>query len=80
MLHVFVRSAADRLEQAALEIAQEQKIWLVNNWTPSQIPAYQKFELTVGDASLEFSAEEVTDLFKTLLKKAAHTSIPLIQL
>jgi len=73
MLHVFVRGAADRLEQAALDIAQEQKIWLVNNWMPSQIPAYQKFELTVGDASLEFSTEEVTDLFETLLKKAVSS-------
>jgi hypothetical protein len=66
-----VRGAADRLEQAALEIAQEQKIWLVNNWMPSQIPAYLKFELTVGDASLEFTTTEVTALFKTLLEKAA---------
>jgi threonine aldolase len=71
MLHVFVRGEADRLEQAALEIAEEQKIWLVNGWQTSQIPAYQKFELTVGDASLEFSSDEVTALFKTLLEKAA---------
>jgi threonine aldolase len=72
MMHVFVRGEVNRLEQAALDIAQEQKIWLVNTWLPSQIPAYQKFELTVGDASLEFSAEEATNLFETLLKKAAH--------
>jgi hypothetical protein len=71
MLHVFVRGTADRLEQAALDIAQEQKIWLVNGWSASQIPAYQKFELTVGDASLDFTADEVTTLFKTLLEKAA---------
>jgi hypothetical protein len=70
MLHVFVRGEADRLEQAALEIAQEQKIWLVNGWSASQIPAYQKFELTVGDASLDFAANEVTTLFQTLLQKA----------
>jgi threonine aldolase len=72
MLHVFVRGEADRLEQAALDIAREEKIWLVNGWLPSQIPAYQKFELTVGDASLEFSADEVSTLFKTLLEKAAR--------
>ena len=41
MLHVFVRGEADRLEQAALEIAQEQKPWLVNGWQTSQIPAYR---------------------------------------
>ncbi len=74
MMHVFVRGEADRLEQAALEIAQEQKIWLVNGWMPSQIPAYQKFELTVGDGALEFSRAEISDLFTTLLAKAAHAS------
>jgi len=67
MMHVFVRGEADRLEQAALKIAREQKIWLVNSWMPSQIPAYQKFELTVGDGALEFSAEEITALFTELL-------------
>jgi threonine aldolase len=74
MLHVFVRGEADRLEQAALEIAQEQKIWLINGFMPSQIPAYQKFELTVGDGALEFSRAEIIELFKTLLEKAAHAS------
>jgi threonine aldolase len=71
MMHVFMRGEADRLEQAALDIAQEQKIWLVNGWQTSQNPAYQKFELTVGDASLDFTASEVTALFKTLFEKAA---------
>jgi threonine aldolase len=74
MLHVFVRGEADRLEQAALEIAQVQKIWLINGFLPSQIPAYQKFELTVGDGALEFSREEISALFKTLLERAAHAS------
>ena len=70
MMHVFVRGEADRLEQAALEIAQDQKIWLINNFMPSQIPAYQKFELTVGDGALEFSREEISVLFKELLEKS----------
>jgi hypothetical protein len=74
MLHVFVRGEADRLEEAALEIAQEQKTWLINGWMLSQIPAYQKFELTVGDGALEFSREEISALFKILLEKAAHAS------
>ncbi len=70
MLHVFLRGDAERLEQAALDIAREQKIWLVNNWMPSQIPAYCKFELTVGDGALEFSKEEIKLLFEALLKQS----------
>jgi threonine aldolase len=74
MMHVFIRGEADRLEEAALDIAHERKVWLINNFMPSQIPAYQKFELTVGDGALEFNREEISALFKTLLKKAAHAS------
>lgn len=74
MLHVFIRGDADGLEQAALDIAREQKVWLINNFMPGQIPAYQKFELTVGDGALEFSNEEITMLFKTLIQQATHAS------
>jgi threonine aldolase len=74
MLHVFIRGDADRLEQAALDIAREQKVWLINSFMPSQIPAYQKFELTVGDGALEFSREEVMELLKTLIKQALYAT------
>ena len=70
MMHVFIHGEADRLEQAALNIAHEQKVWLINGFMPSQIPAYQKFELTVGDGALEFSREEVKELFERLIAQA----------
>jgi len=70
MMHVFIRGEADRLEQAALVIAREQKVWLINGFMPGQIPAYQKFELTVGDGALEFSREEAKELFASLLARA----------
>jgi len=70
MMHVFIHGEADRLEQAALDIAREQKVWLINGFMPGQIPAYQKFELTVGDGALEFSREEVKELFERLIAQA----------
>ena len=70
MMHVFLRGSAERLEQAALGIARDQKVWLMNTLMPSQIPAYQKFELTVGDGALEFSSREIATLFKELLAAA----------
>ena len=72
-MHVFIRGNADRLEQAALDIAREQKVWLINSFMPSQIPAYRKFELTVGDGALEFSREEVNELFERLLARARRS-------
>ena len=70
MMHVFIRGDADRLEQAALDIAREQKVWLTNGFMPCQIPAYQKFELTVGDGAMAFSREEISALFKELVTRA----------
>jgi threonine aldolase len=69
MLHIFMRGEADRLEEAALDIAREQKVWLTNGFMPCQIPAYQKFELTVGDGALEFSREEIRELFERLIAR-----------
>jgi threonine aldolase len=42
MMHVFIRGDAERLEPAALDIAREQNVWLINGFMPGQIPAYQK--------------------------------------
>jgi threonine aldolase len=71
MMHVFVCGNAERLEQAVLDIAREQKVWLINGFMPSQIPTYCKFELTMGDGALEFSAEEVQTLFEALIDRSA---------
>lgn len=68
MLHLFLRADKDRLEESAAQIAREQKIWLFRYFTPGQIPGYCKVEFTVGDATLEFEADEVRALFEQLLK------------
>jgi threonine aldolase len=70
MMHVFMRGEADRLEAATLDIAREQQVWLTNGFMPCQIPAYQKFELTVGDGALEFSREEISELFARLIARS----------
>jgi threonine aldolase len=68
MMHIFVRGKQDRLEAAAARIAREQRIWIFNAIVPSQIPAYCKVEFTVGDGTLDFSNEEIVELFSEWLK------------
>ena len=63
-----------RLVHADARVSDNQylvrKVWLINGFTPSQIPAYQKFELTVGDGALEFSGgAEMKELFGQLLTR-----------
>jgi threonine aldolase len=70
MMHLFIRGEREQLEEAAAQIAREQKIWLFRYYAPSQIPGYCKVEFTVGDATLDFSAEEIRGLVKTLISAA----------
>lgn len=68
LMHVFIRGEKDRLEEATGKIAREQKIWLFRYFAPCRIPGYCKVEFTVGDATLEFSVEEIRRLFEELLR------------
>jgi threonine aldolase len=75
MLHVFLRGPKDRLEAAALEIAQAQKVWLFNQpLIPTQIPDLNKFELTAADATLDLDTNEIAALFRSLFEQAEHVS------
>jgi len=70
MMQVFLRGDADKLWAAALNIAQETGTWLVSWLTPAAIPAYQKTEVAVGDATLDLSDEEIVKLFQELFERA----------
>jgi threonine aldolase len=61
MMHLLVRASADDLTAGIRRVAQEQGIWTWRAPTPTGDPAVQLFELSVGDATLELSAEEVRD-------------------
>jgi threonine aldolase len=71
MMHVFLRGERERLLAAALEVAQETGIWVFRGLAPTILPAYQRLELTVGDASLDVSKEELADIFHRLFEKAS---------
>lgn len=70
MMHVYIRGDAQKMQQAALAVAQESGTWLSSWFAPTAIPTYCKFELTVGDATLDLSSNDITQLFQTLLEKA----------
>ncbi|GCE30416.1 hypothetical protein KDA_59000 [Dictyobacter alpinus] len=69
MMHVFIRGDREQLTEAALDIAEETGTWLFGPLVATQLPAYQKFELTVGDPSLDLSTDEIVTLFEKLFAK-----------
>ena len=67
MMHVFVRGDRSRLEQAALRVSQESRVWMPAGWSQTQVPGVQMFELSCGEGSLEIADDEVRELFGRLL-------------
>lgn len=74
MMHVFLRGDKDRLEAAALDIAREQGLWLFKALAPSSLPSHYRLELTVGDATMELSEDEIAAAFQSLLERASAAS------
>lgn len=69
MMHVFIRGEREKLEANALAYSQQTGIWLFYKLFPTIIPMYSKFELVVGDATLDLSNDEISNAFTMLLHK-----------
>lgn len=70
MMHAYLRGSQERLNEAALSVAAKTQTLLFSGANPSPVPGLYKVELSVGDATLELSAGEIRDLFKSLFEKA----------
>lgn len=62
MMHLLVRATVDQLIAGARRVAQQQGIWTFRAPMATRDPAVQSFELSIGDASLELTPEEVRDV------------------
>jgi hypothetical protein len=70
MMHLFLHGDRNKLVLAALSIAQETRTWFFSSLAPTQIPGYAGFELTVGEATLDLSNQEIADLFEMLFARS----------
>lgn len=71
MMHLFLRGERAKLEYAALEVARETRIWSFAQLMPTLFPDLSRFELTVGEATLDLSDQEIVELFQRLLARAS---------
>jgi threonine aldolase len=67
MMHLLLRVARDDYAKAARRLAEDQGIWVPSTRTPTADPAVQRLELSVGDATLEFTPAAVAEIFAGLL-------------
>ncbi len=70
MMHLYLRGEQARLEAAVLEIARETGLWLFSWLAPTILPHTVWFELTVGEATLDVSNQEIATAFQRLLTLA----------
>jgi len=71
MMHLFMRGERDKLEAAALDVAKETGIWLFYRLAPTLLPGLTLFELTVGEATLDLSGQEIVDVFRMVLARVS---------
>jgi threonine aldolase len=71
MMHLFMRGERDTLEAAALDVAKETGIWLFYRLAPTLLPGFTLFELTVGEATLDLSGQEIVELFRMVLARVS---------
>jgi threonine aldolase len=68
MMHVYFAGDADRINDAALRIAEEDRVWLfqVHSTTDGA-----KFELNVGAAAMELTEDRIRGLFEKLFDQSS---------
>jgi len=67
MMHLHLDVEEKALRAAALRLAEDDGIWTWPRSAPTDSPRRRKVELVVGDATLEFSPEEVRGVVERLL-------------
>jgi threonine aldolase len=72
MMHLLLRTDADTYRAGALRLVTEEKLWVGLRTAPAELPGWRRVELTIGDATLDFTPDQVADIYAGLLAKEAR--------
>lgn len=67
MAHLYLRANRERFASATRDLAEKERIWTWAEGAPADMPSHLAVELTVGDATLEWSPAEARDVVAGLL-------------
>ena len=67
MLHVRLAVSLDGLVASAKEIARTERVWTFGRPFVTEGPMLQRCELSVGDATMELTADEIADLLDRIV-------------
>jgi threonine aldolase len=69
LFHLHVHGDRETLEQRALDLARERRVWIFHRLAPSVVPGISKLELNIGEPALEISPEEAAELFAVVTSR-----------
>ena len=70
MMHVYLPGDVERLTEAGLAIAREERVALFGGLREAETPGYAAFELSVGDGADAFTGEEIGAYFRRVVEAA----------
>jgi hypothetical protein len=70
MFHLLVHRELERLNEAALDLAERTSTFL-GQFAATEVPGVQTTELTVGAASFQVTVDEARELYRELLRASA---------
>jgi threonine aldolase len=71
LFHILLRGDGAQLGDAALSIAEEQKVFLFAEPSSTTSPSWQRLEVLVGEVTLALTPADLADLFSEVLARAA---------
>ena len=71
VFHVLLRGERERLSVAALDVAEERKVFVFGDPSTTTSPSWQKIEVMVGEVSLAIEPDELRDLLSEIVARAA---------
>jgi hypothetical protein len=76
LFHLLLRADRERLADAALQVAEERKVFLFADPSSTTSPSWQRHEVMVGEVTLALEPAEVADLYAEVLARAATPPRP----
>jgi threonine aldolase len=67
MMHLHLRTTEAAVSAGIRRMATEQRLWTWSGSVATDTPGYRRVELTVGDATLDFTPAEVVEAVQALL-------------
>ncbi|MEU1363063.1 beta-eliminating lyase-related protein [Micromonospora zamorensis] len=61
---------AQALDDAALALAEDEKVWFAAGWQETDVPGMAMTEITVADPALDWTTEDVTEIGARFLSRA----------